>query len=65
MPESVRLFNICQGMNWAVLPVDGGLYDQDPKLLDQWGVLFREQAIYEDEKQKQAEAKAKREAKRR
>lgn len=32
--ESLRLFLLCKMMKWTHLPVAGGLYDQDPKLLD-------------------------------
>ena len=47
-------------MKWNHLPVAGGLYDQDPILLDQWAHLFELQA---EERQKEAE-KQKQEQKR-
>ena len=28
-------------MKWSHLPVDGGLYDQDPDLLDKFEYIFR------------------------
>lgn len=34
--ESVRLFIICKAMEWHHLPNAGGLYDQSPRLLDDW-----------------------------
>ena len=43
MPEALRLFVLCEGMNWAQLPVDGGLYNQHPILLDAWLVIWGEQ----------------------
>lgn len=37
-------------MNWAHLPVAGGLYDQHPRLLDEWLILFRAKADHEKRK---------------
>lgn len=34
-------------MNWAHLPVAGGIYDQNPKLIDQWTIIFNKQAEHE------------------
>jgi hypothetical protein len=31
-------------MKWNHLPVAGGIYDQHPKLIDEWMILFEEQA---------------------
>jgi hypothetical protein len=42
-------------MKWAHLPVAGGLYDQDPALLEGFQIIFAERAIAEEE----AEAKRK------
>lgn len=39
-PESLRLFMICEAMNWAHLPVAGGLYDQHPQLMEEWEYIF-------------------------
>ena len=36
MPESLRLYIVCKSMKWTHLPVDGGIYDQHPKLMDEW-----------------------------
>ena len=42
-------------MNWAQLPVDGGLYSQHPELLDKFVFIFEEQARHEkDEREKEA-----------
>lgn len=34
-------------MKWAHLPVAGGLYDQDPDLLDGFQIIFFERAEHE------------------
>lgn len=53
MPE-IRLFSLCEGMKWAHLPVAGGLYDQDPILLERWRIIFAKRAEYQErERQKQ------------
>lgn len=61
-PESILLFSLCENMRWSTLPVAGGLYDQHPKLLAQWRILFRERSEQqrkeqEAEKRKQASKK--------
>ena len=43
-------------------PCPGGLYDQHPKLIDQFRDIFREKAAYEEKKRKEDEAKRKRES---
>ncbi len=47
-------------MKWAHLPVAGGLYDQDPRLLEEFQVLFQEIG----EARKRADEKRKRESSR-
>lgn len=37
-------------MKWAHLPIEGGVYDQHPDLLEQWDILFELEA---KEKQRQ------------
>ena len=56
LPE-IRLFSICEGMKWAHLPVAGGLYDQDPRLLDRWRVIFQRRSEYEEEKERLRQSK--------
>lgn len=46
------MFSLCRNMKWAHLPVAGGLYDQDPDLLDKFDFMFR--AIAEEEARVQA-----------
>lgn len=51
---------MCQSMKWAHLPVAGGLYDQDPQLLDEWEIIFRRVARKEEEERRKREAEARR-----
>lgn len=42
-------------MRWNHLPVGGGLYDQHPRLLDEWRIIFNAKADHErDEAEKRA-----------
>lgn len=50
---------MCQAMQWSHLPVAGGIYDQSPKLIDEWAVLFNIQAEVEKEREKKQKAEAK------
>lgn len=34
-------------MKWAHLPVAGGLYDQHPKLMDEWDIIFEVKAQHD------------------
>lgn len=61
IPESIRLFILCNGMNWCHLPADGGIYAQHPKLLDEWDIIFDEQARHEQKKRRDRDREAKRE----
>ena len=38
-------------MKWNHLPVAGGIYDQHPKLLDEWEIIFAEKAEWEAQEQ--------------
>jgi hypothetical protein len=38
--ESLRLYSLCTQFN--VLPVSGGVYDQDPRLLKEWAIIGEE-----------------------
>lgn len=40
--ESLRLYALCTQFN--VLPISGGVYDQDPRLLIEWGIISEEVA---------------------
>lgn len=43
------MFGLCSAMRWSTLPNAGGLYDQHPKLLDEWMVLFNIKAEAEEQ----------------
>lgn len=56
--ESLRLFAICDAMQWSHLPVAGALYDQHPKLLEDWMHIFSVRAEEDARKNGQATQKA-------
>lgn len=64
LPESLRLWIVCEGMRWTHLPNGGGLYDQHPKLLDEWEYIFRRVARHREEEQRRREEEANRKARR-
>jgi hypothetical protein len=45
--ESIRLFALCDAMGWAALPVHGGLYDQHPRLLEEWSYILGQRAEHQ------------------
>jgi hypothetical protein len=57
-PESIRLFSLCENMRWNHLPVAGGLYDQHPRLLEEWGIIFRVKAAHEKQKHEEEQRKS-------
>lgn len=58
--ESIRLFALCDAMQWGVLPVAGGLYDQHPKLLEEWSHIFQVRNEYQQEQHERQMREAKR-----
>ncbi len=60
--EEIHLFIICEAMNWAHLPEPGGLYQQNPLLLERWEYIFLERAAAEEEKRKKEERERKNKA---
>lgn len=54
------MFQLCEAMKWNHLPVQGGLYDQSPELLDGFMVIFRERGIYDEEEDRKEKAKSRR-----
>jgi len=44
------MFALCDAMRWNHLPVAGGLYDQHPKLIDDFMTIFAMRGEYEAEK---------------
>jgi len=58
LPESIRLFALCRAMEFNHLPVAGGLYDQDPELLDQWLEIWRLQAAHDKREREREKRKS-------
>ena len=52
------MFNTCEAMKWNHLPVEGGIYDQDPVLLDRFRIIWSEKAKHEEEERKAQERKS-------
>lgn len=47
------MYAICESFKWT-LPVAGGLYDQDPELLDMWFIIANQKAVHDKaEREKQ------------
>ena len=49
------MFVLCEGMKWSHLPVAGGLYDQDPDLIDGFKLIFGLRAEHEAEEARKRE----------
>lgn len=47
-------------MEWAALPIQGGLYDQHPQLLDEWLVIFAAKGRYEEQERERQQRESKR-----
>lgn len=47
--ESLRLFHLAENSKWSLLPVAGGLYDQHPRLLDEWAIIWEEKFAAQEE----------------
>lgn len=45
--SEIRLFSLCEGMKWTHLPEAGGLYDQNPQLLDRFYFILAERSKHE------------------
>lgn len=46
---------MCEAMKWSHLPVAGGIYDQDPDLLDGFLIIFSARSEHEAEENKKRE----------
>lgn len=57
MPESIRLYGMSKVMKFSHLPVAGGLYDQHPKLIEQWEQIMQAEAEADEKKRKEDERK--------
>lgn len=55
----MRLFALCEQMKWSHLPVAGGIYDQHPKLLEEWQIIFAARARKEEQERRIEERKSK------
>ena len=42
------MYQLCEAMKWNHLPVAGGIYDQDPDLLDGFIIIFRAKAEHDE-----------------
>lgn len=49
------MFMLCEAMKWSHLPWAGGLYDQDPDLLDGFMIIFHERGEHEAKEAKKRE----------
>lgn len=58
--ESLRLFHYAENTKWNLLPVAGSLYDQHPRLLDEWDIIWAEKAKADAETAKANEPKSRR-----
>lgn len=47
-------------MQWSHLPVAGGIYDQHPKLLDEWMILFQATQEHQQQEMDRQRAESKR-----
>jgi len=52
------MFATCSKMKWAHLPLEGGVYAQDPELLRYWEIIWDLQGKKdaEDERKRKAES---------
>jgi len=49
--DSLRLFMLCKAMEWNHLPASGGLFDQDPRLLDDWQTIWQIEGAAQERQQ--------------
>lgn len=59
----IRMFTLCEAMKWNHLPLAGGLYDQDPDLLDGFRIIFHERSVHEAAEERKRDAEMNRNAK--
>jgi hypothetical protein len=53
------MFALCDAMKWSHLPRAGGLYDQDPELMDCFKKIFAARNKHQAEQQKKQEQQMK------
>ncbi|USH45020.1 hypothetical protein SEA_CAMERICO_23 [Gordonia phage Camerico] len=49
---------MCEAMKWNFLPVAGGLYDQNPLLIDKFAVIFQYRAEHQAKEAEKQEREA-------
>lgn len=54
------MFTLCEMMKWNHLPVTGGLYEQDPDLLDGFAYIFAKRAEHQEQEDKKRDREMKR-----
>jgi hypothetical protein len=54
------MFSLCEGMKWAHLPNEGGIYNQSPQLLDDFMVIWEIKGEHEKKRQAKEQAEMKR-----
>lgn len=52
------MYALCEGMKWSHLPNAGGIYDQNPDLIEGFQVIMAARAKHENEEQAKRERKA-------
>lgn len=62
--ESLRMYSVCKMMKWTHLPNAGGIYDQRPKLLDDFLTIAAVEGKEEARKEKDRQAKMARSSRR-
>ena len=65
VPESLRLYVFCKSIRFTHLPVPGGLYDQNPQLMDEWDLIMAIENQVKAKRQKKQELEANRNKRRR
>lgn len=55
MVESLRLYQICKLFRWTHLPNPGGLYDQNPQLLEDFLLIAGIEGEEQERKRKKEE----------
>jgi len=56
---AIQVYALCAAMEWSHLPRAGGIYDQDPDLLDGFREIFAAQAEHDSNEARKQERKSK------
>jgi hypothetical protein len=60
MVESIRLYAFAKGIEFGALPLAGGIYDQHPKLVEQWATIMAAESREEAKRRKRQEERQRR-----